>query len=168
MKDLERLEKFWDIEREFNQFHEKFEWWNGAEFGTLIGMIVALFTKTGYWWLFSAWLVETIFAWRYMKKCKKVLAKMEAFNRNVFDDKDKKMARKWNWKTHKYDEYELPKKAMMYTDNMDEVCQCASCGKDMVFGDGYTSMEIHTDLGLGYIVCEECYEKEWNRRKDYK
>ena len=73
-------------------------------------------------------------------------------------------AGKWNYQTHQYDEYELPEKAMMYTDNMDEKCQCASCGKNMVFGDGYTSMEIHTDLGLGLIVCEECYEQEFQRK----
>lgn len=73
-------------------------------------------------------------------------------------------AGKWNYQTHEYDEYELPKKAMMYTDNMDEVCQCASCGKDMLFGDGYTSLEIHTDLGLGLIVCADCYEQEFQRK----
>lgn len=87
MQELKRLEQFWDIEREFNAFHEKFEWWNGAEFGTLIGMIVTLFTKNGYWWLFGAWVVETVFAWRYMRKSREVLAKMEAFNRTVFDKK---------------------------------------------------------------------------------
>lgn len=77
-------------------------------------------------------------------------------------------AEKWNYETNKYDAYKLPEKAMVYTDNMEEMCQCASCGKEMVFGDGYTSLEIHTDLGLGFIVCSNCYEQEFQRKYGVK
>ena len=43
---------------------------------------------------------------------------------------------------------------------------CVSCGKKVNFDDTYTSLEIQTDAGFGYPVCEECYDKEWLRRKE--
>lgn len=73
-------------------------------------------------------------------------------------------AGKWNYNTKKYDEYELPEKARTYSDDLNLECQCASCGKPMIFGDGYTSLEIHTNMGFGYIVCADCYEQEFNRK----
>lgn len=49
-------------------------------------------------------------------------------------------AKKWDYKTKEYYDYELPEHACL---------------------DGYTSKQIHTELGFGYAVCEQCYEKEW-------
>lgn len=32
-------------------------------------------------------------------------------------------------------------------------------------GSAYTSLEVHNQFGLGYPVCEECYQKEWERER---
>lgn len=46
---------------------------------------------------------------------------------------------------------------------------CASCGKRVKAGNTFTSLEIHNDLGLGYLVCEQCYSKEIpNQTRDVK
>lgn len=50
-----------------------------------------------------------------------------------------------------------------YSDNMDEPVKCAECGNIIKFGDGYASRKHTTENGFGYIVCEECYEKETDR-----
>lgn len=70
-------------------------------------------------------------------------------------------ALKWNYKTKKYDDYDLPKGACLYSDDMDKEIACARCGQRMLFGDGYTSRQIHTKHGFGYAVCGRCYDKEW-------
>lgn len=74
-------------------------------------------------------------------------------------------ARKWNPKTRKYYNYDLPKGACLCGDDMDKVIACARCGEKMRFGDGYTSKQIHTRYGFGYAVCEKCYEKEWKEER---
>jgi len=38
--------------------------------------------------------------------------------------------------------------------------QCAHCGAITEVGSMYTSRMIHTNVGFGYSVCEECYNKE--------
>ena len=77
---------------------------------------------------------------------------------------------KWNYEKHDYEPYEVPNNKILktYSTNMEEVVNCCQCLKEMKFGDGYTSMEVHTNIGFGYCVCEECYNKEWERRKKYK
>lgn len=69
---------------------------------------------------------------------------------------------KWNYDKHKYEPYNVPDEwnVKTYSDNMNEIVNCPHCGKEVIFGDTYTSHEIHTKIGLGYLVCEECYEKE--------
>lgn len=76
--------------------------------------------------------------------------------------------RKWNYSEHNYDDYEVPDEwnCKTYSNNLEELVNCPHCGKQIKYGDTYTSKEIHTGLGFGYGVCEECYEKEWNRRKE--
>ena len=71
--------------------------------------------------------------------------------------------RKWNEKKREYEPYTVPDewKVMTYSDDMDEKCNCAECGKEFAFGLGFTSLCIHTPrCGFGYIVCPECHEKE--------
>lgn len=77
---------------------------------------------------------------------------------------------KWNYKTHSYDDYSIPKNwnVKLFTTDMDEIVNCASCGKELKFGDAYTSKEIHNKFGLGFAVCEECYNKEWIRIREIK
>lgn len=75
---------------------------------------------------------------------------------------------RWNYATHSYDPYDVPIDwtIVLYTDDMDLPINCTNCGKDMVFGDGYTSRELHNPYGLGYPVCEECYEAETKRKQE--
>ena len=79
----------------------------------------------------------------------------------------REFAGKWNYKDGDHYLYKLPEKAATYRDMNDEV-QCASCGKLLKFGDCYTSYEIQTlDFGMGYGVCEECYDEEIKRRLEF-
>lgn len=67
---------------------------------------------------------------------------------------------RWIPKKHKYKKYRLPFGACLYSGDMDKVVSCASCGKEIKYGDSYTSRQIHTGFGIGFAVCSECYEKE--------
>ena len=72
-----------------------------------------------------------------------------------------KKALKWNFKAREYEPQELPDGATASAlCQMDEEITCAECGKKMLYGDGYTSRKIHTVSGMGYVVCERCYDKE--------
>lgn len=76
---------------------------------------------------------------------------------------------KWNYKTKEYDEYKLPTgNVKLICNDMDEEIVCTSCGKDTTFGVCYTSREIHTKVGFGYPVCEECYAVESERKDKYR
>ena len=72
------------------------------------------------------------------------------------------MLRKWNYKTHEYDHYEVPDEwnVSAFEADMDTIVNCAECGKLITFGQGYTSRKIHTFFGMGYVVCKDCYDKE--------
>lgn len=67
---------------------------------------------------------------------------------------------RWLPKEHKYKKYRLPVGSCLYSDDMDKVVSCASCGQKVKYGDCYTSRRIHTEMGIGFAVCSECYEKE--------
>ena len=73
---------------------------------------------------------------------------------------------KWNYKTHKYNPYIVSDawNCKTYSNDMNEIVNCPHCGKEIKFGDCYTSLEIHTNIGFGYAVCEECHQKEIERR----
>lgn len=73
---------------------------------------------------------------------------------------------RWNWKTREYEPYEVPdgRRVAVYVPSMATVVDCASCGTSKPYGEMYTSREIHTPMGIGYSVCEECYEAECERR----
>ena len=80
------------------------------------------------------------------------------------------MLRKWNYEKRIYEPYEIPDSwnvALMKQELEDEV-DCCECGKTIKFGESYTSVRVHNHIGLGYAVCEECYEKEWKERRKYK
>lgn len=52
-----------------------------------------------------------------------------------------------------------------YESDMDTIVNCAQCYKEIKFGNCYTSLEKLTETGFGYAVCEDCYEREWKRRR---
>lgn len=74
---------------------------------------------------------------------------------------------KWNPLTHKYDAYYVPadKKLVFYDDNLDDIVNCCQCLKEMKYADSYTSLEVHTENGMGYAVCESCYSQEIARKE---
>ena len=77
--------------------------------------------------------------------------------------------KKWNYKTLEYEEYTVPDswKVKTFSIDMDEKVNCASFGKSMKYDDGYTSRTIHTIRGFGYIVCEDCYNKDFEEERNY-
>lgn len=77
-------------------------------------------------------------------------------------------AGKWNYEKQKYEPYELPEGACLYSDDLDAVISCARCGKKITYGSGYTSRQIHTPHGLGYAVCMDCYDKEMEEEATYE
>ncbi len=78
--------------------------------------------------------------------------------------------KRWNWKKREYENYDVPDSRCVKTfvADLDTIIDCASCGNGIPYGCSYTSMEIHNAMGLGYAVCDECYEKEEKRRKENK
>ena len=79
--------------------------------------------------------------------------------------------RKWNYQKKAYEPYTPPAgRISLYEPVMETPIVCASCGKQMTFGDGYTSLTLHNDAGFDYSVCESCNSTELdeeieNRRK---
>ena len=65
---------------------------------------------------------------------------------------------KWDYKEHNYKDYRVPDEwnVKTYGNGMEEIINCAQCGKKLKFGDSYTSLEVHTKIGFGYSVCEKC------------
>ena len=70
---------------------------------------------------------------------------------------------KWNLAKHVYEPY------TKVIDNnwhcpllaeMEENINCAECGKEILYGDGYTSSLIHNNKGMAYTICLTCKEKE--------
>ena len=72
-------------------------------------------------------------------------------------------AQKWNWKTKKYEEYKLPEGVIFFSKDLDKETACAQCGDMKKFGECFTSREVHTQIGLGFSVCKDCYKEEWDR-----
>lgn len=72
---------------------------------------------------------------------------------------------KWNYEIRKYEPYEVPDdwKVSLYENDMDTIVNCAICGKEMTFGEGYTSRTIHSEYGVGYCICYDCYHGEWEQ-----
>ena len=74
---------------------------------------------------------------------------------------------KWNVKKHTYEPYEIPDEwnCPLYSEYLDQIVNCPQCGKELQYGNTYTSKEIHNNIGLGYGVCEKCYQEEWERKR---
>ena len=80
--------------------------------------------------------------------------------------------KKWDYPSHSYFSIPItsrePLNIKTYSEDMNEIVNCCQCLKKVKFEDTYTSNEIHTDLGFGFAVCEDCYEEEWKRREYYE
>ena len=75
--------------------------------------------------------------------------------------------RKWDEWERAYYPYDIPDdwEVTAFAIDMDKVVNCARCGRKVVFGDTYTSCQIHTSHGFGYAVCESCHDREWRERR---
>lgn len=69
----------------------------------------------------------------------------------------------WDFRAQEYEAKDIQNdwKVPLVCMDMNEVINCASCGRLVAFGDCYTSRRIHTSAGMGYNVCPDCYEEEW-------
>ena len=85
--------------------------------------------------------------------------------------------KKWNYEKRKYEEYNPPEgwNYSTHCQNMKGDCvecpvvvTCASCFMPISCSESFTSLEIHNDMGFGYIVCKKCYEEEMLRRLPMK
>lgn len=77
--------------------------------------------------------------------------------------------KKWNPDNHCYDPHPYPDdwKVSFFCADMDEIVNCACCGKELPYGDTYTSRELYDGSGMfGMAVCPECHEAEWEREKE--
>lgn len=79
-----------------------------------------------------------------------------------------KKAKKWNFKTKKYELYELPDGVVSSWCPMDKVITCAECRKRIFYRDGYTSRKIDNPTGMGYFVCKQCHDKECEEENKYQ
>lgn len=78
--------------------------------------------------------------------------------------------KKWNYVTHSYDDYYVPidKVLITWSDDLGAKINCCQCLKEITYGDSYVSLEVHNEAGMGYAVCEDCYDQEWIRRNKFK
>jgi hypothetical protein len=49
-----------------------------------------------------------------------------------------------------------------------EGLNCAACGHIINECNAYTSAAIQNDIGLGYLICKNCYDHELKVRKAVK
>lgn len=53
----------------------------------------------------------------------------------------------------------------IYSEDMNEIVNCANCGKEIKFGNGYTSLRHFSNSGVfGLPVCKDCYHDELEER----
>ena len=75
------------------------------------------------------------------------------------------IAQRWDPFKNKYDPHMIFDRASAFETDMDKKIQCAECGEVISYGEGFTSLHIHTKGGYGYAVCGKCYEKEIERER---
>ncbi len=49
-----------------------------------------------------------------------------------------------------------------------EELNCAACGCIINEYNAYTSAAIQNDIGIGYLICKNCYDRELEARKAVK
>lgn len=74
------MDNNYELVNKFLEYVNKFKWWNGAEFGTIVGLFATLFDKGSIAWIICliAFVLESIIAYRHMKKADKILAELYA------------------------------------------------------------------------------------------
>ena len=69
--------------------------------------------------------------------------------------------RKWNENKRDYDDVTIPDewKTPLFCMNMDETVNCVNCGREMKFGEGFTSKRYHNKSGAAYSECKKCFDE---------
>ena len=71
---------------------------------------------------------------------------------------ERKALKKWNYEKQAYEEVTVPPgDYILWSFDMDVEVTCPHCGKKFKFGDGISSRVFHGPHGLGYPVCQDCY-----------
>ena len=76
---------------------------------------------------------------------------------------------KWDPDRHCYDPHPYPSEwnVGFFSTDLDELINCACCGKELPYGHIYTSRELYDGSGMfGMAVCPKCHEAEWKREKE--
>lgn len=92
---------------------------------------------------------------------------MSDCSRRAWEAGGVRVLRRWDRVAREYVPYRVPAswKVSCYETDMDVRVNCAGCGREMPWGETYTSLEIHTEGGSGYGVCEACYLEEAARER---
>lgn len=53
-----------------------------------------------------------------------------------------------------------------YSEDMNQIIACRDCGKEIAYGEAFTSRKHFNQGGFGFCVCESCYEKEWEEYRE--
>lgn len=85
---------------------------------------------------------------------------------------DAKPVRKWDFEKHEYAPIELPEDwivpMLVPVDELDNLVNCANCGKKVPYGETMTSKQYHNMTGLGFGVCDDCYKNEQKLEREYE
>lgn len=73
---------------------------------------------------------------------------------------------RWDFITKKYEPSTIPDSwvSKPFSKDMNEMIHCVACGKTIERGESLSSLELHSDMGIGYPVCADCYRQEMLRR----
>ena len=72
-----------------------------------------------------------------------------------------KDAYRWDFFERDYTPVKISDGCRIISFDMNEEVTCPNCQKKFKYGDGYTSRRWHSEGGMGYSVCQECYKEEW-------
>ena len=67
--------------------------------------------------------------------------------------------RRWSESTRRYMPYVVPDewRVSSFEEDMETPVNCCQCGRELPYGECYTSIQVHTPIGMGYAVCGDCY-----------
>ena len=74
--------------------------------------------------------------------------------------------RKMNNHSRSYEYYEVPDNwaVAVTAPTPDTFVDCAGCGKSIPFGAAFPSIDIRSEAGDGYAVCQKCHAGEAKRK----
>lgn len=79
------------------------------------------------------------------------------------------LIKRWNYETHEYDDVYVNGPCLKcYSEDLESPVKCPSCGKIIKFGESFTSLEYHTETGMGYAVCGKCHQEEIERKQKHE